>query len=131
MATQPLRDEVSGDPLAIGYSGMTDAQLFASLHGLTRSRNRTELSASEVFNAIDEGELNGLTAENRLKIFDLLHMGTLNPFGLEQAIFVGVFGGGSATITALATARVEAISRVTELGNLGDTSEGAIHRARL
>lgn len=124
-----LQDEVQTDPLGLGYAGMTDQQVADSLNASTRSRNRSMMTASEVMNQINVSEFNILSSANERKIWDVLHIGDINPFGVEAAIFIGVFGGGSATVGALQAARIESVSRATELG-LGKVKVGHIAIAR-
>ncbi len=128
-ADQRLIDEIINDPLGRSYSGMNDLDLTNSLNALDRTENKASMSASEVFNQIVPAALTGLTDADRLKIFDVLHMGEVNPFGLEAQVFIDVFGGGSATITALNAARVTAISRAHEIG-LSFVSLGSVIAAR-
>lgn len=125
-----LREEITGDPEGIGYAGKTDAEVLALLTALTRERNRTSMSGSEVLNAIDSVEYLALSGTEQDKVWQVLHLGTLNPFGVEATLLSSVFGGGSATIVALAAARKESISRAQELG-LGRVREGDIARARV
>jgi len=99
------------------------------LNAKNRSKNRTSMSGSEILNAIDKTEFNALTAANKQLVWDLLHLGTLNPFGIEAGLFVDAFGGGSTTITSLAALRKESISRGEELG-LGIVTEGDVEIAR-
>ena len=51
-----LKDELAGDPLARGYSGMSDAAAAIDLNTAYRTRGRASMSASEVYNAIDEAD---------------------------------------------------------------------------
>ena len=51
----------------------------------------------------------------------------LNPFGIEATIFNNVFGASN-TITALQAARIEQISRATEL-SLGHVKVGHVEMA--
>ena len=111
-----LSDEISGDPLGRGYSGMSDAEIVTSLNTVDRTQNRSSMTASEVLNAIDIAEWNALSDADQQKIWDVLHIRGINPFGVEATIFVAVFGAGSDTITALQAARVTTVSRATELG---------------
>lgn len=124
-----LKNEIATDPLTRGYSGMTNAQIAASLNTANRTRNRTSMTASEVLNAISVTEFNVLTAANKQLVWDLVHLGTLNPFGVEATLFTNIFGGGSTTISTLAGLRSQSISRATELG-LGVVSEGLVAEAK-
>lgn len=122
-ADQRLKDEITGDPLGRSYSGMTNLDLTNSLNTLDRTQDKTSMTASEVYNQIDETEFLALTDSQRQEIWDILHLGDVNPFGLEADRFLAIFTPG-ATITALNAARVTSISRARELGlpfiSLGD-----------
>lgn len=124
-----LKTELTTDPLGRGYSGMSDEAAADDLNTSYRERNRDTMPSHEVFNAIDKTELNALLATVQQQIWDVLHLGTVNPFGLEADLFVDAFGGGSATITALAAARKESITRATELG-LPHIRPGMVEEAR-
>lgn len=126
---QLLADEITNDPLTRGYSGMTDAQVAVSLNEVNRTVPLASLPASEVANAIDITEFDALSAADEAKIWNVLSLGQLNPFGIEATIFTNVFGGGSATITALAAARQQAASRGVEIG-YGRVREGNVIEAR-
>jgi hypothetical protein len=128
MNTQVLKIEIQSDPDTRGYSGMTDAEVADDLNLVRKDRNLTSMTASEVANSIDNTEWTALTADEQRKIWDVLHMGSaLNPFGIEATIFNNVFGAG-ATITALQAARIEQISRATEL-SLGHVKVGHVEMA--
>lgn len=124
-----LKSEIANDPLARGYSGMTNAAIAASLNTANRTRNRASMTASDVFNAINITEFNALSAANKQTVWDTLHLGTLNPFGVEATIFTNIFGAGSQTVTVLANLRRESISRAQELG-LDVASEGLVAEAK-
>jgi hypothetical protein len=113
---QTLKDEIANDPLTRGYSGMTDAQIADDLNTEYRERNLDRLDASTVFNAINKAELNALTDANKATVWNILHLGQVNPFGLEAEIFVDIFSGGSQTITELEAIRKQSQSRAVELG---------------
>ena len=127
-ADQRLKDEITNDPLTLSYSGMTDLDLTNSLNALTRSQNKTSMSASEIYNQIDETEWLALTDPQRQEIWDILHLGDVNPFGLEADRFLAIFGAGT-TISALNAARVTSISRAAEIG-IGFASLGDVIAAR-
>ncbi len=125
-----LRNEIINDPIPIGYSSLNDQQVTDSLNDSTlRTRNRTILSASEVMNQIDITEFNALTTVQERQVWDVLHIGNINPFGVEATIFTSIFGGSSTTISNLQAARTETISRATELG-LGKIAVGEVTIAR-
>lgn len=130
MDIDALKAELTGDPLTRGYAGMTDAQAATNLNAVNRTRNKTSLTGSQVLNAVDKTEFNALVAANKQLVWDILHLGDLNPFGIEADLMTDVFGGGSTTIAALAVLRVEAISRAVELG-LGVVKVGHVQMARL
>lgn len=96
---------------------MSDEQVADSLNASDRSRNRTSMSASEIYQAIDRTEFLGasISDEQRQEIYNILSFGEVNPFGKEVAVFVEIFGSGP-TITALQAARKTSISRAEELG---------------
>ena len=125
-----LKDELAVDELVWGYNGpgvfnpgpgpMTDQEVADVLNTIhpapdTRTRDRTSLSASQVYNAIDQANWAALSPAAQQEIWDILHLGNVNPFGREAARFTSIFGAGSDTITALKAARVESITRAQEL----------------
>lgn len=126
-----LRDELLNDPLARGYSGMDDQAASDDLNTVYRERNLTSMSSSEVYNAIDQAEWAALTVVDRQELWDILHLGTVNPFGREAQRFTAIFGGGSTTISALADARKEDITRAEELeGVRSPMKSGYVEEAR-
>ena len=125
---QKLVQELFVDPLSRGYTGQTDAEAAVDLNTIYREKNKTAMLATEIAQAIDPTEWGALTDAEQGRIFDVLHMGTINPFGIEATIFTNVFGP-STTITALQALRKEDISRATELG-LGVVRPGHVGKAR-
>lgn len=111
-----LKTELTEDPLALGYSGMTDQEVADSLNAVNRQRNRTSMTGSEVINAVDPTQWAGLADAQRQTVWNVVHLGTVDPFGVEATLLTDVFGAESATITALAAMRKQSISRATELG---------------
>ena len=63
--------------------------------------------------------------------FDLCspELDDLDPFGLAEQVVKDIFGGASGTVTALAAARVEVVSRATEIG-IGFVWPGNVELAR-
>lgn len=129
-----LRTELLVDPLGRGYSTMSNQEAADDLNSIypspdTRTRDRTSMSASEVYNAIDQANWTSLSSTERQEFWDILHIGDVNPFGREAVRFTAIFGSGSATIIALKAARVESISRAAELG-LGEVKSRHVGYAR-
>ena len=126
-----LKDELANDPLGRNYAGMDDEAAAADLNTSYRTRDRVSLSASEVYNAIDQPEWGPLSTTEKQEVWDILHMGDINPFGREAARFSAIFptGPDGSTITALKAARIESITRATELG-LGKVKVGHVAVAR-
>ena len=125
-----LSDELTNDPLNRGYAEMNDEEVAININFLDRTFNRPSMTSSEVLNAIDITEWSALTDAGQQQIWDVIHMGNINPFGVEATIFIAVFGNGSDTIKALAAARVENVTRATELGH-GFVYPGHVQNARM
>ena len=101
----------------------------SEINAVNRTLNRESMTASEVANAIEVSEFNTLSASDQARIWNVLHLGDINPFGVEATLFTGAFGGLSATITALKAARKTDVSRATELG-LRRIGPGLVAEAR-
>ena len=129
MDIDKLKTELTDDPLARGYSGMTDAAAAADLNTVYRTKNKTSMTGSEILNNVDATEWAALDAAEKQTVWDIVHLGTINPFGVEATLMIGVFEGGSATITALQAARKDDVSRAVELG-LGNVKVGNVQLAR-
>ena len=103
----------------------------AEINLANRDRNRTSMTGSEVLNAVDSGEWGTRTAAQKQTVWDIVHLGDVNPFGVEATLMTGAFSGaGGATIAALQAARKEKISQATALG-LGNVRPGDIQKARV
>ena len=124
-----IKTELTDDTLGRGYAGMTDAQAAADINTVYRTRNKATMEAHEVIQQIVKTEFNALSAADTQLTWDLLHLGTLNPFGVEADLFTDAFGGGSTTIANLQSARVDNISRGDELG-IGVVKIGNVQEAR-
>ncbi len=125
-----LDSELTNDPLARGYSGIADPQAVAdNLLEKNRTRIRESMSSSEVFQSVDKNEFLGLTDAQKTLIMQILAFGSISPSGKEADVFTSIFGAGSASISALASARQETISRAEELGISG-VSAGDVLLAR-
>jgi len=123
-----LKAELTGNPNR--YSEMTDEAAAADLNTAYRERNKNSLTATEVLNAVVPAEFNALSDTVQRRIWDVLHIGDINPFGVEATLFIAAFGAGSVTIANLAKIRKEKISRAVELG-LGFVYPGHVQNARM
>ena len=111
-----LGTEIDTDPLGRGYSGMGDAALLTSLNTANRSRNRTEMTGREVKAQVNATEYNALSDAKKQQMIELVKRDDLDLFGIDRDILIDIFGGGSTTVSNLASARVELISRGVEIG---------------
>ena len=124
-----LKIELTTDPLVRNYSGMSDADVAIDINTVYRTSNKSVMTGTAIFNAIDKVEFNALSNANKQMVWNILHLSEINPFGLEAALFVDMFGGGSTTITTLQSLRKNNISRGVELG-IGNVKEGYVTQAR-
>ena len=111
-----LKNEITTDPLTRGYSGMTDQEIADDVNTEYRSMQLQSMTASEILNNTDKAEYDALIAASKDIYWNLLHMGELNPWGIEADIMVDLFGGGSTTISNLQASRSQPQSRTRELG---------------
>lgn len=129
---ETLWNEIDTDPLTRGYDAMSNAQIAGSLNTANRTRQRATLSSAEIYEHIDSTEFQAKTAAQKEYVRDILGLGeniSIGPTSKARTVMLAVFGGGSTTITALAAAAQENISRATELG-LPTISEGIVIEAK-
>jgi hypothetical protein len=124
-----LCDEVTNDPLARGYATMTNAEVVADLYTVYRTRPRTSMTGQEVWETTAYSDFSGKSDGEKAQWLALTANATLDPYGNSVELAKSIFGAGSETITALANARIESISRVEELG-LGVVKEGFVGACR-
>ncbi len=127
-----LAAELTTDPLARGYVGMTDAEVSASLNTQNRSLVLTNMSGDQIFAQTDTTEFAALTDLKKQLWMAFCARDVIDPFGGANVAFVQfIFGGASATVASLDAARTleNNQSRAEEL-NLGSVSVGAVTHAR-
>ena len=73
------------------------------------------MSGREVMAEIVDAEFDALSDVNKSLIVSLTSSNDLDPFGFAANVIKGIFPG-SLTLAALASVRVETISRAVELG---------------
>ncbi len=127
-----LKAELLSDHPTTGDPYNADAVIAASqLNAVNRTKNRTSMTGSEVLNAVDAAEWSTRTVEQKQVVWDIVHLGTVNPFGVEATLMTVAFSdAGGVTIAALAAARVDDVSRAVELG-LGFIAPGHVENARM
>ena len=129
-ALQILKAEIDNDPLARGYSGMTDQQIAESLNAVDRTVTAEFLSGSDVLNNTDHAEFTALTVGNQQKWLQLCAVDSINTdSGIAKSLEASLFGPGTATRTALVAARQSTVSRATELG-IGFVQVGIVQQVR-
>ncbi len=143
-----LKDEMTGDPLGRGYNEegsedprptpMSDKELTNSLNEVNRERDRTHMSGDEISATIDEKEYLALSDIKKTRLLWLLNKDSVNPFDFAEttlkdlfarSLLPTLFGAVSPTLIAFASARIEIISRATEIG-LGKIKVGHVEEAR-
>ncbi len=118
----------TSNPGVVAYNA-DDVIAADQINEVNRTRNRTSMTGDEILNQVDATDWAGLTAVNKQLVWDVVHLGEVDPFGVAETLLTDAFGGGSTTIIALAAARIDDVSRAVELG-LGFTGEGHVAQAR-
>ena len=125
-----LRTELTTDPLARGYAGMSDAQVITSLNTANRTITRSVIPSFEVVNAIVATEYAALTQVQRDAVQLVTGAGNVDANNSNvRAIFQNVFGAGTTTRTNLLALPTVSVSRATELG-IGEVHTGDVAAAR-
>lgn len=128
---QLLINELTVDPLSLGYSTMTNVQVKDSLNSAVRNKNKSSIATADILEAIDPAELMALAGEKSVRVWGVLGMDSIDPFGVAVEVFKDAFGNTSATLVALAALRKESVSRAQELGYPGLVKEGHVEMARV
>lgn len=127
-----LRAELdAGHPVTGAYS-QTDATAVAQLNAVNVTRQRTHMSASQLFEALDVTEYKSLDATKRAMVDRVMALGDEIGIGAgtkARDFLLDAFPGGTATRTALLALVQEPSSRVQVLG-LGPVHVGDVQNAR-
>ena len=128
-----LRVELTTDPVAMGYAGLSDADAATRIMDPTRrSRPQTSVSSREVLNQIDNGAWPA-TGTNQDKLAAILGAGQIDPSNVNTRSIIGALfpasGATAATRTRLEALASVSISRAEELG-LGPVAALDVSRAR-
>lgn len=94
------------------YGALDDQTAAETMNALTETRVKSSLSGSDVFSATVASEFDALTDAQRSEWLSLCSIENLNPADNTPArdTTVRIFGGGSATVTALQALRTESVS---------------------
>lgn len=118
MAIAPLKDEIANDPAGLGYAGKTPQEIADLLNIKNVDRDKTSLAGTEILEACEESALLALSGEKATRVWGILGLPNVDPFGIAEKIFIDAFGRSSVTITNLAALRVEQISRAESVGGI-------------
>ncbi len=129
MDIQALKAELLAGHPDMGAYDADDAVAAGQLNAVNRTKDRASMTGSEILNALDKTEYLALSDADKARVWQVCHLGTVNPFGAEADIFIAVFGPESASIMALKEARKDNVSRAVELG-LGLVYPGHVENAR-
>lgn len=113
-----LKTEIDGDPLARGYAGMTDVQVFDDLNTEYRSLSRPTITSAELYQAIDDGEYIGLNNAGKARVDQILGLGgeiDATPGSRARAVILALFGAGTTTRANLVALVDTPIDRGREL----------------
>ncbi len=125
-----LADEISGDPLTRGYSGMTDQQVADDLNTEYRNVSVDTVASDLVVAALVTANVNALAAGKQRTMWGIIGAGSVRTDDAEvKAIFADMFPAGSATRTNLLALATQSMSRANELG-LGTVRVGDVIEAR-
>lgn len=131
MAKAALITELTNDPLARGYAGMTAAQAAISLNEKNRTRNRAMVQVSAILDAIAWTEYDALTATHKDRLNVILARDTINANSVNvRAAFLAAFTNGSTSRANLIALLSEPISRAVEIGLTEPATPGLIEWAR-
>ena len=110
-----LKEEIQIDPEGIGYAG-SDQNVLNKLTALTRTRDRDSMTGDEVFQQTMATEYVGLTSGAKGHWLAFCGREIIDPFASANEQFVDdLFDTATGTLSNLKTARIENISRLTEL----------------
>lgn len=129
MNIDALKTELTAGHPDTGAYNADDALAADQLNAVNRKINRESMTGSEIINALDKTEYLALSDVKKDRVWQVCHLGTVNPFGVEADLFIDIFGAGSASITALQAARQDDVSRAVELG-FGVVKVGYVQQAR-
>ncbi len=120
-----------------GYGTATDADVLSWLQESVQ-KNKDSMTGDEIFQATDAAQWDGLTDSQKNQWLAFCGRDSIDPFGAANvALVTAIFGGGSATVTALQALRQETVTRFEKDGpftlngqSIGVLTLGVIEAAR-
>lgn len=119
---------LAGHPVTGTYNA-DDALAAAELNLANVSRNRTSMTGREVAAEIVEADYAAVTEAQKAQVLALIASDDIDPFGFAVNVIKDIFGTPSATVTALAAARMETVSQATAI-DLGEVKVGHVQESR-
>lgn len=96
------------------YGGLTDQEALDLLY--VKDKPAVSLTGKEIFSAQVNADYNGLADAKKAQWLALTSHEDIDPFGPAVQVVIDIWGGGSATVTALDTLRNNHRTRADELG---------------
>jgi len=127
-----LKTELASDPLARGYSGMSDEAVAVSLNTEDRAFQLTSVPGSAIFNAIVPSEFSALLATTQLLVRDVFSLGDsvdVSAGTNTRQVLLNAFGVGTTTRANLVALVSKLRSRGVEIG-FGRVEVGHVQEAR-
>lgn len=129
MNLQDLKDELTNDPLARGYSGMGDEAAADSLNAPDRQPNRETLDAGLLVASIVRSEYAALQAAEKDYLRLIAMAQSLPLTATVKAELAAIFGQGTTTRANLLALLKRTGSRAEELG-LGRVTPSDVAKAK-
>jgi len=132
MDYQALRTLIETNP---DHATTSDADLAVWVNEEVIQVDKATLSNEEILSVIldNRAEFGALADSDKQIVRDIMYVGSSVPTAAGEPArdtLVAIFGGGSATITALAAAIAETVSRAVSVGIIGKVRVGDITVAR-
>lgn len=124
-----LKNELTNDPLARGYSEMSDEQAAISLNTLDRNPNRTDLTGGMLAASIVRSELSALTNPDQNYVRSLLPVASMPLTNTLKAELNNIFPSGTQTRANVINLLKRPGSRAEEL-DLGFVTPSNVADAR-
>lgn len=129
---QALKTELTTDPQARGYAGMTNAQAAASLVANYRQVERPYISNVELYEAIVDSEFVALAGAAQTRVRDLFNLDQIpvTTGTRARSLLLALFGAATATRANLVALVRQDVRRCDDIGWPQGVTEHDVARAR-